>query len=123
MPCRADKPDSFIIHWINPKTQRGACKEGIKIKSARGARSDNNFSDIIASINPLIGQRKIYQWQYCSVVDETGKGWLGFNARRTNPCRKPLQECEKEGEGNCTELTTDNWNPDDSNLVASMTHY
>jgi hypothetical protein len=120
MPCGVEKPDSFIINWVNPKTQRGACKQGIKIKSGRGKRSDNNFSDIIASINPLIGQRKIYQWRYCSVVDEVGKGWLGLKSRRTNLCNTPLKQCEEEGEGTCTELTTDDWNTDDSNMVASI---
>lgn len=120
MPCRADKPDSFIINWVNPRTKRGACKQGIKIKSGKREITNNNFSNIIASINPLIAQEKIKQWRYCSVVDETGKGWLGFQPRRTNPCRKPLQDCEEKGQGNCTELTIDNWNTDEPNMAASV---
>ena len=120
LPCNVDAPDSFIIAWENPITRRLGCKKGIKVKSGERRKSNNNTTEIVASINPFIGQNKIYQWRYCSVVDETGKGWLGFKYRRKNPCSKPLKECEETGEGTCTELTIDDWNTDEANVIASM---
>ncbi|ACB51516.1 hypothetical protein cce_2166 [Crocosphaera subtropica ATCC 51142] len=120
LPCHVDSPDNFIISWENPKTRRVGCKKGIKVKSGNKSISHHNTAEIIASINPLIAQEKIYQWRYCSIVDETGKGWLGLQSTRTNPCTEPLKQCEEEGQGTCTELTTDDWNTANSNLVASI---
>ncbi|WP_198648466.1 hypothetical protein [Cyanothece sp. BG0011] len=120
LPCHVDGPDSFIISWENPKTRRLGCKKGIKVKSGNKKISNNNPAQITASMNPLIGQNPIYQWRYCSVVDETGKGWLGFKSTRANPCTQPLKQCEEEGQGICTEFTTDNWNTADSNTIASI---
>ncbi len=120
LPCHVDSPDSFIISWENPKTRKLGCRKGIKVKSGETVTSRHNSAEMIASINLLIAQQKIYQWRYCSVVDETGKGWLGLKSTRSNPCTQPLKQCEEEGQGTCTELTTDDWNTDDLNMVASI---
>ena len=123
-PCLVETKDTFIIEWTNPKTTKRGCANGFKVRS--GSRRNTNLPDsnqffTFASIKQwLMGQKSPSSWRYCTVVDERGRGWLGISQFRSNPCEKPLQECEATGKGNCVRLTFDYWETEDSELTASV---
>lgn len=119
-PCTANSEDTFIIEWTNPKNTQRGCQKGIKLSANNRPNAEllnHDNPQILASVNYLIGQNSPSQLRYCSVIDDQGKGWLGFSEYQKNPCEKPLEQCNQEGKGNCIEVTLDDWKTEEKDLT------
>jgi hypothetical protein len=123
LPCVVQAGDSAVIEWKNPRDGRSACDRGIRIRPGQSLRAQfspaaqNNFYALQHLKQRTYNQRANRGFQqFCSVVGESGRGWLNLQNSR-NPCQEPLQQCQSSGEKTCSALTLDRWATRESNLT------
>lgn len=118
-PCEAVSRNNFIIEWTNQKTGRRGCEKGLKVRgsTAKDPLLRSDISELIASNGAIyIGQNNPNRSYYCTVLSDSGKGWIGIAS--SEPCEQPLKECKDNKAPGCAIATLDYWDTKKTQLTA-----
>ncbi|MGK7875006.1 MAG: hypothetical protein AB4426_17415 [Xenococcaceae cyanobacterium] len=103
------------------------CERGVRVATYRnplGQLPDSKYSDTSQALKSLLNaQASVDQFQYCSTVSASGKGWgVAYSQNPSDdPCQQAREKClQASSEEECYAVSFGEWSVDDPELVASV---